>query len=429
MNTLTTLLLLSVVGQLSGHEMQIEDYVRMLEQRLRAKRQVVPLDPFAQSVDVSGEHAFVAPGPGDQRGPCPGLNALANHNYLPHNGVATVPQFFQAVTSVYGMGADLAVILSILGALLDGDICCAWSIGGAPPNFTAATAGLSLLGESQGLSHSHNKYETDGSPTRGDFWITRNSDLVMDHWEAMADLPYYDLTTLTPFRAQRNKESRQTNPYFFLAPVSGVVVQPAAYAFIYRFMANHSAEYPEGLLELEVLKSFFGVSGERGNFSYKPGHEEIPANWYRRAVGDEYGQVFFLKDLLEAALQYPEFLSIGGNTGAVNTFTGVDLTDLTGGLLNIRTLFEGDNLPCFVLQFAELVAVSALQAVTRRVDDVLLKGVIGNATAGLVCPELSFFPRLFDQYPGWTELGPDGSYPDPISRIISIVWSGMLPKF
>ncbi|KAI9375899.1 Chloroperoxidase [Aspergillus egyptiacus] len=29
---------------------------------------------------------WVAPGPGDSRGPCPGLNTLANHGYLPHDG-------------------------------------------------------------------------------------------------------------------------------------------------------------------------------------------------------------------------------------------------------------------------------------------------------------------------------------------------------
>jgi len=41
---------------------------------------------------VSGEHAFVAPNfaNGDIRGPCPGLNVLSNHGYLPHNGVGTV---------------------------------------------------------------------------------------------------------------------------------------------------------------------------------------------------------------------------------------------------------------------------------------------------------------------------------------------------
>ncbi|KAJ7692673.1 Chloroperoxidase [Mycena olivaceomarginata] len=31
-------------------------------------------------------HEFRAPGPGDVHGPCPGLNTLANHGYLPRNG-------------------------------------------------------------------------------------------------------------------------------------------------------------------------------------------------------------------------------------------------------------------------------------------------------------------------------------------------------
>lgn len=35
-----------------------------------------------QLVSVSGEHEFIKPGPGDIRGPCPGLNAASNHGYL-----------------------------------------------------------------------------------------------------------------------------------------------------------------------------------------------------------------------------------------------------------------------------------------------------------------------------------------------------------
>ena len=52
----------------------------------------------AQRIDVSGAHAFVPPdfAAGDLRGPCPGLNALANHNYLPHNGWASLTQFVEA---------------------------------------------------------------------------------------------------------------------------------------------------------------------------------------------------------------------------------------------------------------------------------------------------------------------------------------------
>jgi len=55
-------------------------------------------DADAQRIDVSGEHAFVPPdfAAGDLRGPCPGLNALANHNYLPHNGWASLTQFVEA---------------------------------------------------------------------------------------------------------------------------------------------------------------------------------------------------------------------------------------------------------------------------------------------------------------------------------------------
>lgn len=46
-----------------------------------------------QLIDVSGEHAFIPPdfGAGDLRGPYPGLNTLANHNYLPHNPLSLTP--------------------------------------------------------------------------------------------------------------------------------------------------------------------------------------------------------------------------------------------------------------------------------------------------------------------------------------------------
>lgn len=53
----------------------------------------------AQKVSTTGANVFVAPGSGDIRGPCPGLNALANHNYIPHNGVTTFTQAISATTS------------------------------------------------------------------------------------------------------------------------------------------------------------------------------------------------------------------------------------------------------------------------------------------------------------------------------------------
>ena len=73
------------------------------------------------------------------------------------------------------MGLDLAQFLATYGTAIDGNPLSAdagYSIGGpAPAN--DPTAGKSPLfpGTPQGLSGSHNKYETDTSPTRGDLYI------------------------------------------------------------------------------------------------------------------------------------------------------------------------------------------------------------------------------------------------------------------
>lgn len=48
-------------------------------------------------------------------------------------------------------------------------------------------------------------------------------------------------------------------------PFAGVEVSQAAFTFIYRFMANKSAEYPEGILNKATLKSFMSIHGTDEN--------------------------------------------------------------------------------------------------------------------------------------------------------------------
>ncbi|KAL0061583.1 hypothetical protein AAF712_011610 [Marasmius tenuissimus] len=333
----------------------------------------------SQPVNVDGQHKFVPPGHGDLRGPCPGLNALANHNYLPHNGVATVEQFISATHDVFG---DIAT----------------FSIGGPPPSSLLPP----LLGHPLGLSGSHNKYETDVSPTRGDLYQTGdNSRLNLTQFKALYDkqsgLPdsqvNYDVPLLNQYRHERFHESIHSNPYFFNGVFSGVAVQPAAYLFIQRFMANRS-----GILDRRILKSFFGVSDD---FVYRAGWERIPENWYKRAEGDDYDLLKFGREASLAALEYPIFLSVGGNTGTMDSFTGVSPEDLTGGVFNAATLLEGDNLLCFMVE-------AAVQSVTPD----LVKGVVGDvvgaiqrlrsAVEGRGCPPLKEFDtRLLERFPGY----------------------------
>jgi hypothetical protein len=71
----------------------------------------------------------------------------------------------------------------------------------------------------------------------------------------------YKLDILAGFRYDRFLQSIQQNPNFFNGLLSGVLVQPAAYTFIYRFMANTFADCPEEVLNQEIFKSFFVLTG------------------------------------------------------------------------------------------------------------------------------------------------------------------------
>jgi Peroxidase, family 2 len=46
-------------------------------------------DGEAAHISTTGEHAYASPLASQIRGPCPGLNAAANHGYLPRNGMCS----------------------------------------------------------------------------------------------------------------------------------------------------------------------------------------------------------------------------------------------------------------------------------------------------------------------------------------------------
>lgn len=195
--------------------------------------------------------------------------------FLPHNGVATVTQYIEATQNVVGMGVALAAFLSVLGGALDGNILT-WSMGGTPDGLL----GGALNGN--GLSGSHNKYEADASPTRPDLYQAGNNyKLVLSQFQGLVDASPGGVTldSLAAYRSLRFDQQVQTNPYFFNGPFTGVLVQPAGYTFIYRFMANHSADNPVGYLSSEVLQSWFGVEGTSGNYKVVENSERIPENW------------------------------------------------------------------------------------------------------------------------------------------------------
>ncbi|KIJ46287.1 hypothetical protein M422DRAFT_250338 [Sphaerobolus stellatus SS14] len=66
-------------------------------------------------------HPFIAAGPNDIRGPCPALNTLASHGYLPRNGVARPNQIVTAVMEGLNLGNDFAKFLCYQAFLMNGN--------------------------------------------------------------------------------------------------------------------------------------------------------------------------------------------------------------------------------------------------------------------------------------------------------------------
>jgi hypothetical protein len=140
------------------------------------------------------------------------------------------------------MGADLGAFLAVFGAAVDGNLAT-WSIGGPDPRVSTP---LNLLGQPQGISGSHNKYEADASPTRGDLYVYgilftlsiiffhanayslgQDYELIVSRFQRLYDLGKakddYNLQTLTDLRAIVFQESIDTNPYFFNGPFPGLL--------------------------------------------------------------------------------------------------------------------------------------------------------------------------------------------------------------
>lgn len=239
-----------------------------------------------QYVSTTDDHAYASPGAGDIRGPCPGLNAAANHGYLSRSGVTTLTETIVGLESAFGMGPGLSGFLAAYAILMTGDpVLQTWSIGGAPAS-NALTK--SLLGQPQGISYAHNTYESDMSIGRPDAY-TNNGDAhsldISRFSSAFAtgmDNDRYTLDGLAQDFLAKGKSSIDLNPYFFSAPLSGVIVAPAAYMFVINLMSNHTADEPSGYLDGETFKQFFGVTGNYPDFQWLPGQERIPDNWYRR---------------------------------------------------------------------------------------------------------------------------------------------------
>ncbi|KAJ6620430.1 hypothetical protein B0H10DRAFT_1077531 [Mycena sp. CBHHK59/15] len=74
--------------------------------------------PTRNTKYLAGGHSFIPAGKADKRSPCPALNALANHGYIPREGTyISFLHLLRAVQNVYNLTLPLALLLTLVGFL------------------------------------------------------------------------------------------------------------------------------------------------------------------------------------------------------------------------------------------------------------------------------------------------------------------------
>ncbi|KAF5646412.1 apo9 cpo9 [Fusarium tjaetaba] len=243
-------------------------------------------------------HPFKAPGKTDQRGPCPGLNTLANHGYIPRNGIATIGQIQAGTAKLFNMGADLSALLAVGGAVVGGDILSQKMSIGGPDNRVGLLNGAlnKIFGKPSGIA-GHGKFnEGDASATREDFYlngdnISFKSGLFKQmHQQALAKGDgTYNVGAIKEHFKNRYRDSKAANKQFYFNVPSAAVVM-GAYYFIPGFFSNGTIG-AGGIANEASITSFYGAKPKRKNawkdkdLEYTHVPERIPEHgWYRRAT-------------------------------------------------------------------------------------------------------------------------------------------------
>ncbi|KAJ7312924.1 Chloroperoxidase [Mycena albidolilacea] len=167
------------------------------------------------------DHRWIAPSATDERSPCPGLNILANHGYLPRNGKdISIPMIIDAAKEGFNLAPDTVVLAAKLGLL---------------SNSTATTT-LNL--EALKL---HGLIESDASLSRGDFALGDNLHFNETIFSTLANanpgVDYYNITSAGQVMHERLAISLATNPNVTNTPKE-IVLRSGTSAFYLMLMGD-----------------------------------------------------------------------------------------------------------------------------------------------------------------------------------------------
>ncbi|KAH8651114.1 Chloroperoxidase [Xylariales sp. PMI_506] len=165
-------------------------------------------------------HAWQAPGPGDSRSPCPMLNSLANHGYLPRNGL-NISQDMAIAAFNESVNFYNDILLQALGAAL-----------------TLSTTGYDTTFNLKDTV-AHSVIEHDASLSRQDYYFGDDLTFNATVWaNTTAFFKSGDVITLEEAalaRAARIEQAEAINPTFYFPDAldQNSLIETSLYIAIY----------------------------------------------------------------------------------------------------------------------------------------------------------------------------------------------------
>ncbi|KAK4182777.1 putative aromatic peroxygenase [Podospora australis] len=326
------------------------------------------------------EHRFMPPTERDIRGPCPGLNALANHNFIARDGITDYGELLDALQNVYNVGYDLANFLAFYAIYVAGlgdPVTKKLSIGCDATERTSWAP--KVTGSEPGLV-GHSKMEIDASLTRNDFFpaggdnFSFNTTLWKQFVQSTGGL--FDAEGISKYRKERWDQCQAENPQFYF-PILGLFQYGAA-SFLYELWPNGNEGY---VPNLHNTATFFGALPlPNGEWASVP--ERIPHNWVNREVP------YFLLDIAAQITKMYALNPVGFGGNAGGEFIGISSPPyIHDGALGHNT--TSADVKCLLYQILSRPIPSTLNGIVTPVveglSDLLTK-TFGKDFDNLGCP-------------------------------------------
>jgi len=182
---------------------------------------------------------WAPPGPGDVRGPCPGLNTLANHGFLPRNGQnITYSNLTAALTQVFHLSDIVAAFLAGQGIQQDGQ---------------DGELRLDWL-------DNHETIEHDASMSRSDYYFGDNHDLnatlLQGLLAASSDGNVLTEDDLAYWQSKRQNDSAARNPTYTFGFSQGTLASGEAALLLLIFGQSNEGYWN---VSLAGVKQVFGL--------------------------------------------------------------------------------------------------------------------------------------------------------------------------